>query len=677
MRKKNLKVQVAALAVTGVIAATPLSVRAQELGNPAATNTEAGSSTAAPDTGTVTPAATGVASTSTASTTTPAAGTGASDPATTAPAAGTGASNPAAPAAPASMAATTAPATSSGASTTTSGTAGSTESTAGTTTATTAAVSSDVITNSDGSISFRESAVDSGTTAPNNVKDEVTDDKQETDIHFSGEFKNSWISIPAGNSINATIKPEDAKEGKTLAELPGGFNSVSAFSDIKAEDMIMKGDLSIAKDGASSYDSTEMDAHSVDKEESYSLKADLNVSSVSKALTASEGVGKNIIPSWVSELLRYKTRDLSINDAYVNNLTTGFRTVVQMDNNLDGSFYLPKDLADAKKHYELSSADGHPMIYRINYRNSSFSEKKVSIAMDLDLTKMTPLENQYTGHKVGLEHLYGAGNKIENFRHPSNEHKYNTSVFGNLRKLVNSSAQTIQLVMKGIKLNSAADNRVETETSSTTEKENITEKTITTEGSFKGTLVGYMNADVGHDKFNGKVSYTWGAIQNDAGRDQVAGHGNDKVYLTVKFTDKERTVTQITPVNPVQPENPTNPVTPNNGENGGNGGNGGGVSDRTPVIPSTTPSVTPVSNPGEVLGENRPAPTPEENTVTAPEKKGEVLGESRPNPSGKTLSTRAKVSTGDYNYTALWASLFGMSLVALAGFVVLSKKEEN
>lgn len=46
MRKKNLKVQVAALAVTGVIAATPLSVRAGETGNPAATNTEAALSTA-------------------------------------------------------------------------------------------------------------------------------------------------------------------------------------------------------------------------------------------------------------------------------------------------------------------------------------------------------------------------------------------------------------------------------------------------------------------------------------------------------------------------------------------------------------------------------------------------------------------------------------------------------
>lgn len=378
MRKKNLKVQVAALAVTGVIAATPLSVRAEETGNPAA-STEAAPSTEAPDTGTVTPAATGVASTSTASTTTPAAGTGASDPATTAPAAGTGASNPAAPAAPASMAATTAPATSSGASTTTSGTAGSTGAAAasGTTAPAPAAVSSDVIENSDGSISFRESAADPGTTAPNNVGNVVKDDKQGTDIQFSGKF----IVFPAENSINATITPENAKKGETLAELPGGFNSVSTFSDIKAEDMIMKGDLSIAKDEASSYDSTKMDAHSVDKEESYSLKADLDVSSVSKALTASEGVGKNIIPSWMSEALGYSTRDLSINDTYVNNLTTGFRTVVQMDNNLNGSFYLPKDLADAKKHYELSSADGNPMIYRINYRNSSFSKGKVSIAI--------------------------------------------------------------------------------------------------------------------------------------------------------------------------------------------------------------------------------------------------------------------------------------------------------
>ena len=600
MRKKNLSVKVAALAMSGTLAMAPMTVRAGEAtAAPVVTNTETTettNSTAAP---VAAPAATA-----------------------SAPAAGT--ANP-------------------------------------------AAASSDVIEHSDGSISLVESPAASGTTAPNNVDTVVPDDTmQETDIQFSGKFKKYGFEVPAENSINATIKPENAKDGKTLAELPGGFNSVSTFSDIKAEDMIMKGDLSIAKDEASSYDSTETDAHSVDKEKSYSLKADLDVSSVSKALTASEGVGKNIIPDWLSALLGYSNGDISINDAYVNNLTTGFRTVVQMDNNLKGSFHIPKDLADAKQHYELSSADGKPMIYRINYGNSSFSKDKVSIAMDLDLTKMTPLENQYTGEKAGLENLYGAGNKIENFRHPSNEHKYNTSVFGNLRYLVNSSAQTIQLVMKGIKLNSASDNRVvETETNFTTETENITEKTITTEGSFKGTLVGYMNADVGHDKFAGKVSYKWGAIQNDAGRDKVAGQDNDKVYLTVKFTDKERAVTPITPVNPVQPVNPGN---------GGNGGNGGG--DRTPIIPTVTPVVTPnentPENPGQVLGVDRPVSV--ENAVSVEEKKGEVLGATRP--SGKAVATRATVSTGDNNYSALWASLFGLSLASLAGFAVLRKKEQ-
>ena len=316
------------------------------------------------------------------------------------------------------------------------------------------------------------------------------------------------------------------------------------------------------------------------------------------------------------------------------------------------------------------------MIYRINYGNSSFAEDKVTLAMDLDLTKMGSLPNQYSSAGADYKNLYGKdsatgkANHVENFNHPDSAYGtyYQTSTFGNLRELVNHSAKKIQLIMKGIKFNSANGNRVESENNTKTATERITDKTVTTEGTVLGTLVGYMNADTGKQNVLGKANFVWGAIQNDTGRDKVAGQGNYKVYLTVKFTDKDRTVTPIAPVNPVQPVNPGN---------GGNGGNGGGVSDRTPVIPSTTPSVTPVSNPGEVLGENRPAPTPEENTVTAPEKKGEVLGESRPNPSGKTLSTRAKVSTGDYNYTALWASLFGMSLVALAGFVVLSKKEEN
>ena len=74
---------------------------------------------------------------------------------------------------------------------------------------------------------------------------------------------------------------------------------------------------------------------------------------------------------------------------------------------------------------------------------------------------------------------------------------------------------------------------------------------------------------------------------------------------------------------------------------------------------------------GEVLGENRVAPVVE----TVEKKQGAVLGESRP--SVKGVSDRASVATGDYNFTGLWASLFGISLAALAGFVVLQKKKEN
>ena len=659
MRKKNLKVQVAALAVTGVIAATPLSVRAGETGNPAATSTEADSSTAAPDTGTVTPAATGVASTSTASTTTPTAGTGFSAPA--------------APTAPASMAATTAPATSSGASTTTSGTAGSTGAAA--------------------PVTVTESAADSATTVPNNVDNVVGNEYQGTKIEADG--------------VSCEITTKDVEDKKVLSNKSSAFNGTE-YANRESGDLVMKGDLSIKEDkeeqGAENFDSTENAAHDVEVGKKYSLKADLDVSAVTKAILASEKVGD-------------KSTKNNAKDTYVNDLETGLRATFTMGDKLNGSFHLPTDLEDAKKHYALSASDGNRMIFRINYANSTFAKDKVSIAMDLDLSNITPFKTTYGKNGDGPD-LYsttiikGEDGKdytvstVENFRHTfkrvwpdkpaedkageyagtypkdtkknadgtyKNKVTYNTSTFGNLREIVSKSAQKIQLIMTGVQFDSAKGNQHSESESTPTVTEVTTTTTTTTEGTINGTLVGYMKASLGARGW-GDAAYTWGAIQNDAGRDQVAGHGNDKVALTVKFTEKKQTVTPIAPVNPVQP---VNPVTPNNGENGGNGGNGGGVSDRTPVVPSTTPSVTPVSNPGEVLGENRPAPTPEENTVTAPEKKGEVLGESRPNPSGKTLSTRAKVSTGDYNYTALWASLFGMSLVALAGFVVLSKKEEN
>ena len=563
MRKKNLSVKVAALAMSGTLAMAPMTVRAEGTAvAPATTNTETTETTN--------------------STTDPVAAT-------------------------AGTAATTAPATSG---------------------ATTAAPTI---------VTVAEDPADPATTAPNNAnKTDHVDRVVENDMQGT--------TMDAGFLLNAEIKPEDTKNDKKFGD-SSFLASLSPLSDTKNKDLVLNGDLSISKDG-NAYNSTEIAPFDANSGESYTLKADLDVSAVTKAIKGAEEA------------------QLNGGNAYVDKLETGLRSTFTMDNNLDGSFHLPKDLEDAKQHYELSSADGKPMIYRINYGNSSFSEKKVSIAMDLDLTKMTPLVNQYTWDKVGLEQLYGAGtgNRVENFN-PSSYH-YNTSVLGNLRELVTSSAQKIQLVMKGVKLDSATGNRVETETTTPTTTETTTDKTITTEGSLQGTLVGYMKAVVGK-RSKQNVAFTWGAIQNDAGRDKVAGQGNDKVYLTVKFTDKEHTVTPITPVNPVQPVNPGN---------GGNGGNGGG--DRTPIIPTVTPVVTPnentPENPGQVLGVDRPVSV--DNAVSVEEKKGEVLGATRP--STKAVATRATVSTGDNHYSALWASLFGLSLASLAGFVVLRKKEQ-
>lgn len=588
MRKKNLSVKVAALAMSGTLAMAPMTVRADEV----AGTTE----TAAPAT----------------STTEESAAAGAS-----------------------------------------------TESTAPTTTAVEAAGTAATTA---APVTVVEPAADPGTTAPNNVNNVVKDDKQGTDISASFLF---W-----GGTTKVT--PNDVKEGKKLGQVSGDLNGTS-FGEMSSGDVVLKGDLSIKKDESTeNYDSTSSSSHEVNKEDSYSLKADLDVSAVTKSINASKVFVEDAVGT-------------NPNDSFVNNLQTGLRATFVMGDNLNGEFYRPRNLQDAKEHYALSSSDGNPMIYRINYSNSSFDKNKVVLAMDLDLTNMHQLDNKYLSPKTDRNmYLYGKKtngdpNVIENFNHTVTDergnkkvnydtpgiHEYQTSVFGNLQELVNQSAQKIQLIMKGIKLNSASGNRTESApTTTATATETVTEKTITTEGSIKGTLVGYMTSNVGAGR-KIPVSYKWGAIQNDAGRDKVAGQDNDKVYLTVKFTDKERTVTPIAPVNPVQPVNPGN---------GGNGGNGGG--DRTPIIPTVTPVVTPNENtpadPGQVLGVDRPVSV--NNAVSVEEKKGEVLGATRP--STKAVATRATVSTGDNNYSALWASLFGLSLASLAGFVVLRKKEQ-
>ena len=629
MRKKNLSVKVAALAMSGTLAMAPMTVRADEVGTTATVSTGTTETAAAS-----TPAAASTA----ASTAAPATGTGASAPAATA---GTTATTPAATTAAAGTTGTGASSAASG--TTSAGTAATTGTTTAATTATAATPAAPV--------TVSEPAADPGTTAPNKVNDEVTDDKQGTDIHFKadGEIKKWGLTFPVHKNYNAEIKPEDTKDDKKLKDTVQEFK----YTDL--------GNLKKDGDGDTTpFDSTNDKAKDVEKTDTYTLKAKLDVSPVHNTINAMNSLVGNFTSNG--------------KDVYVNNLETGLRSTFTMENNLDGSFHLPTDLEDAKKHYELSSADGNPMIYRINYGKSSFAKDKVILAMDLDLTKMESLENKYSYAGAAYKNLYGKdsatgnANHVENFNHPDSDYGtyYQTSVFGNLKELVNHSAKKIQLIMKGIKFNSANGNRVESESNTDTATERITDKTVTTEGTVLGTLVGYMNADTGKQNVQGKAKFVWGAIQDDTGRDKVAGQGNDKVYLTVKFTDKEHTVTPITPVNPVQPVNPGN---------GGNGGNGGG--DRTPIIPTVTPVVTPnentPENPGQVLGVDRPVSV--DNAVSVEEKKGEVLGATRP--STKAVATRATVSTGDNNYSALWASLFGLSLASLAGFVVLRKKEQN
>ena len=531
-------------------------------------------------------------------------------------------------------------------------------------------------------VTIEEAAVDPGTTAPNNVNTVVSDDqKQGTDISTHADKTGGGEARPVIH-VDTTVTAEDAKGEKTIVESHPGVED-NVITRLKNKDVVLQGDLSIKKDESTeAYDSTNTAAYQVNKEDSYSLKADLDVSPVTNAINASAGM----IPG--------------SNDMFVWNLETGLRSTFTLGNDLEGSFHLPTDLEDAKKHYELSSADGNPMIYRINYGKSSFSKKKVSLVMDLDLTQMKPLAKQGSDENAANERIYGKDPvtgkpyPIENFNpSPATGRHASTSVFGNLQELINKSSQKIQLVMKGLKINSTSSNRVETETE--------TEKNISTEGSIAGTLVGYMKSDLKYIYATGNTSYVWGAVQNASGRDKVAGQGNDNVVLTVKMNTVEPKSNPVQPVNPVSPEQPVQPVPPVSPETpvvpvspktpvapatpniGGSGNARGGRTGVAPATPSrtTTPGTvlgenrptasTPTAPVGEVLGENRVAPVAE----AAEEKKGVVLGESRP--SVKGVSDRASVATGDYNFTGLWASLFGISLASLAGFVVLSKKEQK
>lgn len=107
--------------------------------------------------------------------------------------------------------------------------------------------------------------------------------------------------------------------------------------------------------------------------------------------------------------------------------------------------------------------------------------------------------------------------------------------------------------------------------------------------------------------------------------------------------------------------------------------------DRTPLNPnpsdtSTIPGNSIPQSSGGVLGADRPMTSEDSTSLSATEgnlpkkKNGNVLGANR-DANGKNAQGRSTVSTGDETFSGLWASLFGISLLSLAGYAMLRKKE--
>lgn len=469
--------------------------------------------------------------------------------------------------------------------------------------------------------------------------------------------------------IKVNISPDESKGEETLTptfapsffypDTPDNHPSrdvQDALQARKNKDFVIKGDLSIAKeDSTEGMDSTDTAPHTVKPEESYILKAEYDVSAVANSR---ETFGK---------FFPYGVENVSNESPLVKTAKAelGFRSTFSLGADLNGSFYLPSSSEDAKAHYTLNSADGNTLLYRINYAKSSFSKDKVSLQMDFDV-------------QDGVEHSAGTLQSFTN--------------------LLKNSAKKIQIIAKGLRLDNASGRRTVTDTAEETRR--------SVEGTIQNTLVGYMNStssylyrDHSEEDINSQMipwtgasyelhnAFQWGAVQSDSGRDFVSGKDtlsgieNDMILLTVQFTDLEKK---------------NQPATPGqNGTPGGNNGSGGnGITGRTPVNPdpsATLPPSTP-TNPGSVLGEDRPVPvdkasSTEGDAAPVPEgrdgevlgaarnrRKGEVLGAERER-NGKTLNSRSAVSTGDGHFAGLWASLSALSLLSLAGYVVVRKKE--
>ena len=625
MKKKKISLKLVTLVMSGTLLAAPMVSSAEEAGNNSITSSTA---TGSESTGVTSSTATGSESTGvTGNTTSPSAA-----------ATGTG-----------GTASTTAAATGTG-------------SPAGTVTVT---------------------PVDPSTTLPNNVdtvipSDEMKGTKIESSIwgrHIEYDPDLGIEAAPVGpghTEIKVNISPEESKGEETLSptfgsaffnlDKPDNHPSRDVADDLrtrKNNDFVIKGDLSIAKDDSTEeMDSTDTAPHTVKSEESYILKAEYDVSAVANSR---ETFGK---------FFPYGVENVSNESPLVKTAKAelGFRSSFSLGTDLNGSFYVPESSEDAKAHYTLKSADGNTLLYRINYAKSSFSKDKVSLQMDFDV-------------QDGVEHNAGTLQSFTN--------------------LLKNSAKKIQIIAKGLRLDNASGRRTVTDTAEETRR--------STEGTIQNTLVGYMNSTSSYlyrdhseedinsqtipwkgDSYDLHNAFQWGAIQSESGRDFVSGKDalsgieNDKILLTVQFTNLEQ---KNQPVNPGQ--------NGNSGGNSGNGGNGGnGITGRTPVNPdpsATLPPSTP-TNPGSVLGEDRPVPVDKASSTegeAAPvqegkdgavlgaertRRKGAVLGAERER-NGNALNKRSAVSTGDAHFAGLWASLSALSLLSLAGYVVVRKKE--
>ena len=635
MKKKKISLKLVTLVMSGTLLAAPMVSSAEEAGNNSTTiSTNTSESTE------------GTGSTATASENT--AGTG-STMSTSAALAGTGSAVESAASA---------------------GTSSPTTGTNSTTASATTGTGSPVGT-------VPEAPVDSSTTLPNNVDTVIPDDETKgTEIessiwgrHIEYDPDLGIEAAPVGSDeteIKVSISPEESKGEETLSPT---FGSAFFFEDKpdnhpsrdvadtlrtrKNNDFVIKGDLSIAKDDSTEgMDSTDTAPHTVKPEESYILKAEYDVSAVANSR---ETFGK---------FFPYGVENVSNESPLVKTAKAelGFRSTFSLGTDLNGSFYVPESSEDAKAHYTLKSADGNTLLYRINYAKSSFSKDKVSLQMDFDV-------------QDGVEHSTGTLQSFTN--------------------LLKNSAKKIRIIAKGLRLDNATGNRTVTDTAEETRR--------SVEGTIQNTLVGYMNSTSSYlyrdhseedinsnsntiswkeDSYDLHNAFQWGAIQSDSGRDFVSGKDalsgieNDKILLTVQFTNLEQ---KNQPVNPGQNGNPGG----NNGNGGNNGGNG--ITDRTPVNPnpsdtSVIPGNSIPQSSGDVLGADRPMTSEDSTSLSAtegnlPEKKnGTVLGANR-DANGKNTRGRSAVSTGDETFSGLWASLFGISLLSLAGYAMLRKKE--